>query len=867
MKTTKVIFGFVWMLAIAYFFYFQNHPYYLSSSEFLPQIIVGLLGLIIVGGIILGIQITWNNYKTHPLDLASAKSIPTAVSRCETPLDILKISLWKTILIIVVLTAGILTFQLIEGDIAVYHGGTIFQDSESWSILPQGTELEEGMTAIVWDGEVIGNSEELTNLLPAEVQASFTKVNWAKGVLITEGRLLLGLIFFMVLVIAAYSIGHAVLRRTSVGRDWENDVRKLDEFALSTATGFAIYMAVMFAVGVVQMAYLPVVIGVIVVLTALSWRDTWGFLKTIITKNFAVKIDVKNFTFWMVCGALVVFLYNILEIVRPIPIGWDDINYYAYIPEKYVYLKGLLGGVGGMYNWELVSAIGSYAKTGMFELFTNFGGGLLALVAIYLVLNKFISKERAVLLISFFYVLPAVIFQSSTDLKNDLPLLFFVLMAFYAFREEWWYLAAALIGVAVGIKITAGMALIVMLILACRKVSGKIGAIGTASFILGVLLFKQGYGNVYGISVATTQIVGVVLLLASTVLWYTSYRREKYDKKIAKKMAIFVGVILLTLLPWVIKNSLIDGVPLTVDNYVASSAGETDLRFDGYTDGCTINSGLGDEFSQYVVGIDGDKADFLSLLKMPWQMTMNEGFTGIYVDISFVFFGILPLLVWYLIEKKDKKFQWLTALTAIYCFLLIFFFNGIVWYGFPAVIGLMVLMGILLENYEKDSWRGEKILSLIIKTALAITVISVVFVRVASSGQMEHLAYLGGIISNDEYTETVNPGLMDAKKLMGEDTIYKVGSAMYFFADTDATFYKDESLDTFECLLNVNGEEKTAEILREKGINYISFDFTNLLDDKISEDIKSRYLDLYNFGKKYFKTAVQKNDYVLFEIQ
>lgn len=848
MKTIKVIFGFVWMLAIAYFFYFQNHPYYLSSIEFLPQIIIGLLGLAIIGGIFFGIQVAWNNYK-------------------KLKLHEFKISAWETLTIIVLLTAGILTFQLLSSDIAIYHGGTIFQDSESWGMSPAGAELEEGMTAVVWDGKIISNAKEFTSILPAEIQASFTKVNLAKGVLITEGRLLLGLIFLMALTLVAYSAGHAVLRRTGVGRDWDNDVKKLDEFALSTATGFAIYMFAMFAMGIVHVAYFPVVAGVIVVLTALSWRDAWGFLKTIITKNFTVKLDAKNFTFWIVCGAFIVFLYNLLEIIRPIPIGWDDINYYAYIPEKYVYLKGLLGEVGGMYNWELISAIGSYAKTGMFELFTNFGGGLLALIALFLVLEKFIAKRYAILLTSFFYVLPAVIFQSSTDLKNDLPMLFFVLMAFYAFREEWLYLAAVLIGVAVGIKITAGMALVVMLSLACQKISGKIGAIGTASFILGVLLYKLGYGNAYGISITTTQIAGGVLLLAGAGLLYASWKKEKYDKKIAKKMTIFVGIILLTLMPWVIKNSLIDGMPLTVDKYVASSAGEVKLNFDEYTEGCTIDLSFGDEFSQYVAGIDGGKADFLSLLKMPWQMTMNEGFTGIYVDISFVFLGILPLLVWYLIEKKDKKFQWLTVLTAIYYFLFVFFFNGIPWYGFPMIIGLIVLMGILLENYEKDSWREEKLLGMIIKIALAMTVVSIVFVRIASAGQMEHLAYLGGILSDDEYTEVVNPGLLEAKKSVTENTIYKVGSAMYFFADTDAIFYKDESLTTFECLLGVNGEEKTLEILREKGIDYISFDFTNLLDDKINAEIKSRYSDLYNFGEKYLEIAVKNGDYVLHKVQ
>lgn len=860
-NTIKVLVGFLWLAAIGYFFFGENHPYYINSLGFLGRSIPTILvfGAIVAGFI--GAEAWWNHSK-------------------QKPLLTFRVSVWKTVLAILILSAGLISVSHISADLAIYNGGTIFQDEEGWGMLPEGVPLEEGMVEQISDGTLLNSASSFMSIFPEELQANFTKVNHIRASVFLWSKIIIGLFFLALLTLVTYSIGHRILRLTSIGKKWKDNPKNLAEFLLSLAIGLGVCIALMFLTGLFNIAYLGVVAGIAVVLIAVSHKDAWGLLKTS-TKSMEVEANPEKLAFWIMLAGILVFIYNLLGIIRPMPVGWDDSNYYLYIPERIAALRSLLDGAGGMYNWELVATIGSYTNDAMLGLFTNFWGGLLAILGAYLLLSYLMSKKSAAMLSTTFYILPSVVFQSSTDLKNDLPLLFFAVLALYAFSrffkdEEngWLYLSAILIGLAIGVKVTAGITLLVLLAFLGYKFFKKRGAITFLCIPLGLLIVGLGGSNLFGIPFEVVRIAGVATLLVGFISFVMIFKDIINIKKL-KPVLIFCAIILAMVSPWIVKNNLIDGLPLKPETYLASAPNIAEIDYGDLQQGCAIEQ-LGDEFAGYISGRGDKEADItpLSLLKMPWQMTMNPGFTGVYVDIGFIFLGLLPLFLWYLIEKKHSVFN-KAALASVYYFaILIFFFNGVIWYGFAGVIMLFAMVGMMLDKYEKDDWAEERILSLIIKTSLAVTAIFVVLVKIAGFGSLNSLGYLGGLITGEEYIKSINPGVLETAEVIKADPdavgkhVYKIGGATaYFLADIeDVDFFYDESMDDYECLRQNMTYEEIAATYYDLDLAYVAFDYTNLLDEKKDATLRERYSDFYYFGTTYLEVAVAVEDYILFKV-
>ena len=257
---------------------------------------------------------------------------------------------------------------------------------------------------------------------------------------------------------------------------------------------------------------------------------------------------------------------------------------------------------------------------------------------------------------------------------------------------------------------------------------------------------------------------------------------------------------------------------------------------------------------------------------MPWQMTMNPGASGIYLDISWVFLGILPLFLWYLIEKNDKIFKPLFGATVVYFFILAFFFNGVIWYGFAGIALLLLLTGRIMEKYEATDWKEEKVLSYFVKIAIGVTAFTVVFVKIASLGSMTDFAYWGGLIDEEKYIENINPGATETAEIiandeeaMGTHILKTGGSTAYFLAAYDVDFIKEESFESFECLAEQYTDEEIIEIYRELNISYFAFDYTIAFDDSFDPRLGERYEKVLEFAQENLETLIQKEDYALFK--
>jgi 4-amino-4-deoxy-L-arabinose transferase-like glycosyltransferase len=765
-----------------------------------------------------------------------------------------------------------------DSDLAIYSGGTIFQDSESWGVLPEGAVAEDGMEIMVSDGQVISNSSEFMSLIPVELQANFKQVNLASAVVFVEEKILLGLGFVLLLTIATFAVGNRILKLTKIAKSPE-------EIAFSIAIGLGVYMGVFFLLGLFSVLYWWVVAGCFVLLTAVNWKGVWEFVKKLFSISIEFDISVfKSFAFWIVAGAGLIFTYNLLDIIRPVPIGWDDASTYLYIPEKISQIGGLLGKTGGIYNWELINFVGAFFKTALYQLFINFWGGMLAVFGVYLFLKQFVTKKTAVILSAFFYTLPLVIFQSSTDLKTDLVLLFFSTMASIALMKwfksdengkSWICLAGVLIGIALGIKITAGVLLLTMVVLIAMKIAGKMGATSVASAIFGMLLILFKDGNFFNIPVSVFEICGLVLIALGIAGVVAVMLKKKFnlEKKLILEVLSFFGLVILVMSPWIVKNTVIDRFPLSINTYVTMNLDRADVDFGEFMSSCSDIKMLGNEFATYIVG-GGETTENitpLNLLKMPWQMTMNPGIGGLYVDISFVFLGLVPLILWGILDHKNNKIlPMIFAFTAFYLTIIIFFLGGVNWYALMGICALLAITGIVFEIYDRSDWREEKILSIIIELAIGISVATVVCVKLGSFGTMDQLAYFGKLIDDEGYIMSRNPGVLETAEVLMEDpgtNIYKVGGATpYYLIGTESGFYGDEALDTYACLSTQYSDSELVEVLRQLNIKYFAIDYTQILEADQTSLYRNRMINFMDFGTKNLETVVAKGDYILFKV-
>lgn len=193
----------------------------------------------------------------------------------------------------------------------------------------------------------------------------------------------------------------------------------------------------------------------------MSYKEIWAIIKAIATykivfnnhkakgsfyEQMNLELLSAEFAFWMIT---LLFAVNVINVMRPMPIGWDDLGVYMNFPKLFATNNGLFHG-SGLVVWQLFTGIGFLFKSATQAFFINQIGGVLSVVAIAVSLTHFTKKENSprfihipMLLAAAFYAMPMVIFQQAKDMKLDPNLMAFSIMAvfgLYVVCAEYWNL-------------------------------------------------------------------------------------------------------------------------------------------------------------------------------------------------------------------------------------------------------------------------------------------------------------------------------------------------------------------------------------------------------------------------------------------
>ncbi len=201
-------------------------------------------------------------------------------------------------------------------------------------------------------------------------------------------------------------------------------------------------------------------------------------------ENLNLPLITLEFSLFVITLVLAV---NFLSIVRPLPIGWDDLGVYMNYPRLMATQGFILPGMG-LASWQTVTGIGYLAGSATQAFFLNNLGGILAAIGVWTAISGLLMRRATFLhlpsiMTAIVIATPMIIFQQAKDMKLDPALLFVSITALYTaiwyvrervipgmqsgafrfFTREnilWMMIIGVLTGFAFTIKLTAVMLLL-----------------------------------------------------------------------------------------------------------------------------------------------------------------------------------------------------------------------------------------------------------------------------------------------------------------------------------------------------------------------------------------------------------------------
>jgi hypothetical protein len=254
----------------------------------------------------------------------------------------------------------------------------------------------------------------------------------------------------VLILILSLGLGARVLALSGLATQFTGSIR------LTTASviGFVIIMTLIGMSGFVGLftlwAFYVILIGVLIGSYESVWDELqklWGMSSSIDTSTARRGLGyIFNGGFLSLICTLISI--NCINIVRPFPIGWDDLGVYMNFPKILAYSESTLHQ--GMVLWQSFVGVGFMHGSATQAFFLNELGGILALAAVYAGITYFLDRlttpehqehsgifsiHLPLFAVASYASMPMVIFQLAKDMKLDSGLLAISIVALVCLFE------------------------------------------------------------------------------------------------------------------------------------------------------------------------------------------------------------------------------------------------------------------------------------------------------------------------------------------------------------------------------------------------------------------------------------------------
>ncbi|MFA6259370.1 MAG: glycosyltransferase family 39 protein [Candidatus Peribacteraceae bacterium] len=674
-------------------------------------------------------------------------------------------------------------------------------------------------------------------------------------------------LFLTLLLFVFLTAGRALL--------WHMRLRSLPpllESVISLCAGMCMGIVVLWFMAVFGIFSPIVAWGVLIATLLFGARHVWYWLRSLHTHVWDFSCSWRSLALLFSYLLVSYLALNFLVVVRPFPIGWDDLGSYLNRPKLLVSYGSFIPSMSS-FQWEYLSALGylffGYNSTfgSTAAMLINWSAGLLAILVVIAFTRTFL-RGGAALAALLYYSLPIVGHFSFADMKTDnavfafqaISILCLFLYLFPFSRDEaprrrwqWIALAGAFCAFGFGTKATAIMTFMmlgtvllgslvhwsgffggVLLAFVVFEVQGPLGIERIAQRVhMGEWVSSQGFSLVFSL-------FGIAILIIAFL------RNRKAAFPAARAVFVFVASFFLCILPWIIHNNVQAGntvptllldAPNTitpvmdysgtdVPNAVAPVRSLTGALVVDRSHPACVATGREEELGRYWGFGDG----WGHYLLLPWRTVMNIDSAGYYVTSApFLLLFPLLLLLPYFWMSQGRWLRWLFAGTVFLVVQWMFLANGVPWYGISMFLGLCI--GVAAFTVRAPDRSNRWIALLLIGGSL----LSNFSMRLWQFEQQRNLLeYPIGKVSAETmrkrtipHYDTVTEVILERYNTMPDRPyVYRVGTFLPYFIPRNLEIIgiTDHQLDTFRCLHQENDNQLTLQRLKALGFNSIIFD-------------------------------------------
>lgn len=667
------------------------------------------------------------------------------------------------------------------------------------------------------------------------------------------------------LLLIILSVGRGLLRMCGV-----RPPSRATEAMFSAAAGAGAVIAILWLTATIGMYVSAVGWVLLLGLPTIFYRDVLHWLKEAVRAKIDISLpwyDARIILSWLLVSILAL---NFLSVIRPFPIGWDDLGVYLNQP-KLLVSYGHATPKLSVFAWEYLTSLGfllfGYDSTfgATNAMLINWMAGLLAVGVTFLVGRHWMNAKAGIMAALLYYLTPLVGHFSFADMKVDNAvytfgaLSLFTLLLFLAPKEEGsgkpnvrlLIFAGILAGLSFGFKATSIMVVMTLVVLLAGTSLSWLA--GGGALLLTFAAFRlQGALNIQSIGArifdnpawtyepfAFTALLIIGVACVGCSCWW----RPERVRRAVTWIGLFSLGFLAAVAPWLTYNSVLYGKPglwlgappgVLAPAFVVAKGQETpkakvvralpeDLRIDVSHLACKSTS-RAEELDRYW----GNHQGIMHYLGLPWRAVMNADSFGYYVTLfpALLLFPLLLLLpnFW---RKEKRWLRLLTAATILMGVQWIFLANGLPWYGVAMFLGLCVGLAALVNEMP------SRLLSSITTIFLILSLLSSLGFRLWQfAGQKNLLTYPMGVVSAHALEARTVGHYKEVRDIIVKratpDRPYtlRFGTFIPYFIprNIERLPISDNQLDWFTCLNQEENPALTLKRLQSLGFNAIIVD-------------------------------------------
>ncbi|MEK7137592.1 MAG: glycosyltransferase family 39 protein, partial [Patescibacteria group bacterium] len=655
----------------------------------------------------------------------------------------------------------------------------------------------------------------------------------------------------------------------------------LTRIAVHMGAGAAVLIALLWFFALGNMLVQPAVAGLLLGIPMVGYRFSWDWLKRLWQERWITRQTIFSGAVLLSFLLLSYLAFNFLTVIRPFPIGWDDLGRYINNPRQIASFGHIIPGMIAI-QWEYLSALGfvlfGYESTfgSTFAMEINWFSGVLAVLAILACTRVVLGPRTGLIAALVYYSLPMVGHFSYADMKTENAIFAFgalgFLAAMLAFTDEregdallasrrlkWLFVSGVLFGAAFGTKPTIILLFLVAGIFLTTMHLGAVSGVG-AAFLSLFIMMKGGAisiptileritgGTLVSQSTAATffLLLGLLLLLLPQLLQQPRSpleMRKRLTPFFFSSITFCFGFILF-ISPWTIRNMGMSdrltfpalSAPNTITPWIEYSAKSItpaapegsrglppELAINPDHEQCR-GTAREEELERYW----GFGAGPMHYLGLPWRIVMNTDAQGYYVMTSPLLL-LVPLLLLLPFFYRTRLLRLLFFGTLFYVVLWMVLASGIPWYGIGMFLGLAILVEALYDGAPNRISRIASGLLLTIGLLLSFSFRSWQF-----DMQESLYEYPWGKASANVLMEMTVPDYDDiAENVMRltrerpeQPYLYRMGTFISYFVPQNLKIItlNDNQLGFFNCLNQEGDHLLTLKRLLALGFHSIIFD-------------------------------------------